>query len=184
MLFQVYSKEWSTFLHIWNCIYFYIYETVYVKLYIHKLYVHTYFFRSFSTKVITRHWIQFRVPSVSAWRLPVLCIMVWICWFHTPHPPLLLSPFAGDLELIPGLGKSPGGGNDNPLQCSCLENPMDRRVWRATVHGVTKSQTRLSDFTSLHFPLWWPEVFFLCLWVCFCLSYILFLINYEKTTSL
>ena len=42
-------------------------------------------------------------------------------------------------------------GNGNPLQYSCLENPMDRGAWRATVHGVAKSRTRLSDFTSLHF---------------------------------
>ena len=52
---------------------------------------------------------------------------------------------AGDLGSIPGLGRSPGEGNGNPLQYSCLENPMDRGAWWATVHGVTKSQTRLSD---------------------------------------
>ena len=52
---------------------------------------------------------------------------------------------AGDLGLIPGLGRSPGKRNGNPLQYSCLENPMDRGVWQATVHGVTKSQTQLSD---------------------------------------
>ena len=46
---------------------------------------------------------------------------------------------AGGLGLISGLGQSPGGGHSNPLQCSCLENPMDRGAWRATVHGVTKS---------------------------------------------
>ena len=54
---------------------------------------------------------------------------------------------AGDLGLIPGSGRSPGEGNGNPLQYYCLENPMDRGTWQATVHGVTKSQTRLSDFT-------------------------------------
>ena len=43
-------------------------------------------------------------------------------------------------------GRSPEEGNGNPLQCSCLENSMDRGAWWATVHGVTKSQTRLSDF--------------------------------------
>ena len=48
---------------------------------------------------------------------------------------------AGDLGLIPGLGRSPGGGHGNPLQYSCLENPMDRGAWWATVHGVAKSQT-------------------------------------------
>ena len=42
------------------------------------------------------------------------------------------------LGLIPGLGRSPGEGNGNPLQYSCLENPMDRGAWRATVHGVTR----------------------------------------------
>ena len=46
---------------------------------------------------------------------------------------------AGDVDSIPGPGKSPGEGNGNPLQCSCLENPMDRGAWWATVHGrVTK----------------------------------------------
>ena len=58
---------------------------------------------------------------------------------------------AGDLGSIPGSGRSPGEGNGNPLQYSCLENPMDRRAWRAIVHRVTKSQTRLSDFT---FTVW------------------------------
>ena len=52
---------------------------------------------------------------------------------------------AGDAHSVPGLGKSPGGGNGNPLQYSCLENPMDRGAWWATVHEVTKSQTRLSN---------------------------------------
>ena len=56
---------------------------------------------------------------------------------------------AGDLGSIPGSGRSPGEGNGNPLQYSCLENPTDRGAWWATVHGVTKSQTQLSDFTSL-----------------------------------
>ena len=56
---------------------------------------------------------------------------------------------AGDPGSIPGLGRSPGEGNGNPLQYSCLENPMDGGAWWATVHGVAKSRTRLSDFTSL-----------------------------------
>ena len=49
---------------------------------------------------------------------------------------------------IPGLGRSPGGGHGNPLQYSCVENPMDRGGWRATVHGVTKSQTRLKRLST------------------------------------
>ena len=54
---------------------------------------------------------------------------------------------AGDPGSIPGLGRSPGEANGNPLQYSCLENPMDGGAWLATVHGVAKSRTRLSDFT-------------------------------------
>ena len=52
---------------------------------------------------------------------------------------------AGDPGLIPGLGRSPGEGNGNPLQCPCPENSMDRGAWQATVHGVANSETRLSD---------------------------------------
>ena len=52
----------------------------------------------------------------------------------------------GDAGSIPGLGRSPGEGNGNPLQYSCLESSMDRGAWLATVHGVTKSQT-LRGFT-------------------------------------
>ena len=51
---------------------------------------------------------------------------------------------AGDMGSIPGSGRSPGEGNGNPLQDSCLENPMDRGAWWVTVHGVTKSWTRLN----------------------------------------
>ena len=47
----------------------------------------------------------------------------------------------GDPGLIPGSGRSPGVGNGNPLQCSCLENPVDRRAWQAIVHGVTDLDT-------------------------------------------
>ena len=54
---------------------------------------------------------------------------------------------AEDLGSIPGSGRSPGEGNGNPLQYLCLENPMDGGDWWAIVHGVTKSRTRLSDFT-------------------------------------
>ena len=58
---------------------------------------------------------------------------------------------AGDPGSIPGSGRSPGEGNGNPLQYFCLGNPMDGGAWWPTVHGVAKSWTRLSDFTSLHF---------------------------------
>ena len=55
---------------------------------------------------------------------------------------------SGDPGLIPGLGRFPGGGHGNPLQYFCLENPMDRGAWQATVHGVPKSQTQLSSATN------------------------------------
>ena len=51
----------------------------------------------------------------------------------------------GDLGSIPGWGRSPGEGNGNPLQYSCLENPMGKRAWKAPVHGAEKSRTRLSE---------------------------------------
>ena len=59
---------------------------------------------------------------------------------------------AGDLGSIPELGRSPGEGHGNPLQYSYLENSMDSGAWWATVHGVPKSQTQLSDFHSLIHP--------------------------------
>ena len=55
-----------------------------------------------------------------------------------------LPATARDVGLITGLGRFSGEGNGNPLQYSCLENPMDRGAWRATVHGVVKSRTRLA----------------------------------------
>ena len=62
----------------------------------------------------------------------------------------------GDLGLIPGSGISPGKGNGNPLQYSCLRNPMDRGACQATVHGITESQTQLTYFTlsSNSLPRW------------------------------
>ena len=56
---------------------------------------------------------------------------------------------AENLSLIPGSGRSPGEGTGNPLQYSCLENPMDRGAWQATVYGVAKSQTQLK-YLSMH----------------------------------
>ena len=56
----------------------------------------------------------------------------------------------GDTGLILGPRRFPGGGNDNPLQCSCLGNPMDRGAWRATVHGSQKRRTWLSSGTCTH----------------------------------
>ena len=52
---------------------------------------------------------------------------------------------AGDTDSIPGSGRCPGGGHGNPLQYSCLKNPIDRGAWWAAVHGVAQSRTRLTD---------------------------------------
>ena len=60
---------------------------------------------------------------------------------------------AGDVSFIPGLGRSLRGGNGNPLQYSCLENPMDRETWWATVHGVPKNQKWLSKWAYTQYLL-------------------------------
>ena len=65
-----------------------------------------------------------------------------------------------DRGSVPGLGRSPGEGNDNPLQYSILENPMGGGAWWSTVHGVTKSQTQLSNFTSVFHGCSSPFFFF------------------------
>ena len=64
-----------------------------------------------------------------------------------PRGSVVRNPLANaeDVDLIPGSGRSPGVRNGNPLQCSCLENSMDRGAWWATVHGAVTSQARLSD---------------------------------------
>ena len=63
----------------------------------------------------------------------------------------------GDVGLVPGSRISPGGGNENPLQYSCLGNPMDREAWWTIVHGVEKSRTRLSTHTHILF-IWLRQV--------------------------
>ena len=62
--------------------------------------------------------------------------------------PLANSRDIRDTGSVPGSGRSPGGEHGNPLQHSCLENPMDRGAWWATVHGVTESQTRLEQLNT------------------------------------
>ena len=72
---------------------------------------------------------------------------------------------AGDTGSIPGSGRLPGGGHGNPLQYSCLGNPMDQGAWRATVHGVTKNWTRLSNWSCSRslaaIGFWAPEDYIL-----------------------
>ena len=66
-----------------------------------------------------------------------------------PEPKGFPSPRkSATMGSIPGSGRSPGGGHDNPLQYSCLENPMNRRAWQTTVHGVAKSRTELKPLTT------------------------------------
>ena len=102
-------------------------------------------------------WTTRKVPSLL--HFDILCMSVW-------PPPLYYflysSANAGDVrdvDLIPGLGRSAGGGHGNPLQYSCLENPMKRRAWKATVHRVAKSWSWLK-WLSMHahsyfgFPRW------------------------------
>ena len=63
--------------------------------------------------------------------------------------PLASAGDVRDMGLISGSERSPGGGHGNPLQYSCLENPMDRGAWQATVHRVAKSQTGLKQLSTL-----------------------------------
>ena len=84
--------------------------------------------------------------------LPIIRIVAGIIGFPGGSEDKASACNAGDSGSIPGLGRSPGEGNDNPLQYSCLENPMERGAWKATVHGVLKSQTRLSDLA--HSQCW------------------------------
>ena len=76
------------------------------------------------------------VPS-SLWASQVALVVM--------NPPANVGDMSG---FDPWVRKIPGGGHKNPLKYSCLENPMDREAWQATVHGVAKSQTRLSNYTD------------------------------------
>ena len=85
-----------------------------------------------------RRWIKAPVSSGVWVRIPSLSILLGLpCSSNGKEP----ACDAGDQGSVPGLGSSSGEGNGNPLQYSCLENPIDREAWRATVHGVAKSQT-------------------------------------------
>ena len=95
-----------------------------------------------------RSWLDSRVRKIP-WkrdRLPSPVFLDFPCGSDSKES----TCNAGDPGSIPGLGRSPGEGNNYPLQYSGLKNPMDRGAWRATVHVVAKSQTQLNDF---HFSL-------------------------------
>ena len=83
-------------------------------------------------------------PWSSSTRVKILTTTA--CWLHGGSDAKESACNVGGLGSIPGLGRSPGEGNGYSLQYSCLENSMDKGAWQATVHGITKSWTRLSNF--------------------------------------
>ena len=104
------------------------------------------------------------------WAVFTFCLLWIVLWWTCMYLYTSLGIFPGSLEvkasacnvgdlgLIPGTGRSPGEGNGNPFQYSCLENPMDEGTWWATVHGVTESQTQWSDFTINYSVIYWRVV--------------------------
>ena len=105
------------------------------------------------TEVFSKRWHYFwfsilgevgdAIPGTSIWSFLIIIPQVALL---VKNPPAN----AGDIRdagLIPGLGRYPGESHGNPLQYSCPENPMDRGAWRVTVHGVAKSQTRLTQLS-------------------------------------
>ena len=99
---------------------------------------------------------------------------LWLSNFPLAFPGVSVvkspSANAGDASSVPGLGRSPGGGNGNLIQYSCLGNPMGGKAWWALVHGVTKSQTRLSDWTHKQYST--VRVRIICVYLNFIHSYI------------
>ena len=93
----------------------------------------------------------------------------WFLWFPGSSDGKESVWNAGDPGLIPGSGMSPAEGRGNPLQWSCLENPMDWGAWGATVHGVAKRQTRLSDGHTravMELALEWPATCLMAVFPC------------------
>ena len=79
------------------------------------------------------------------WDTSLSCVVILILGFPLSSVGKESAYNAGELGSIPGLGRSPGEGNGNPLQYSCLENPMERGAWKATVHGVTRVGHNLAN---------------------------------------
>ena len=121
--------------------------------------IHNWQFFTFSTWKTLCHLCLAFVAS-SDWAT-VICHVIWCFLIGSGGKESACN--VGDLSLIPGSGRSPGEGNGNPHQYSCLENPMDGGVWQATVNGIAKSWTWLSDFTFIimyHFSLAGFKTFF------------------------
>ena len=111
-----------------------------------------------------RSWLSTRSPRTSFQPLPargevdhaldalwaVLLQMLGLPRWLSGKESVCIARDTGNMGLIFGLGRSPGKGNGHPLQYSCLENPMDRGAWQATVHGVAKSQTQPSCTSTHH----------------------------------
>ena len=74
--------------------------------------------------------------------------MSGLTWWLSSKESACRAGAAGDVSSILGLGRSPGGGHDKPLQYSCLENPKDRGAWQPTIHRVARSQTQLKRHTT------------------------------------
>ena len=109
------------------------------------VYTHTHVYIFFSTRGYYRYWIYF--PVLYRFLLVIYFVYSSMCVLGLPRwlsgkESAWNARDTGGTGLIPGSGRSLGGGHGNPLQYSCLENPMDRGAWRATVHGVTKSWTQ------------------------------------------
>ena len=95
---------------------------------------------------LTPYWSYRSCSTYYTGNLIKVCIGVWFngfpCGASGKEPACQCGLDEGDLGSIPGPGRSPGGGHGNPLQYSCLESPMDKGAWKATVHGVAQSQTQ------------------------------------------
>ena len=94
------------------------------------------------------HSLTIKPQTLNISSLALLCTH-FPCWVPGGSDGEVSTYSAGDRGSIPGLGRSPGGGNGNPLQYSCLENPMDCSLPGSSVHGVAKSRTRLSDWATI-----------------------------------
>ena len=79
---------------------------------------------------------------------PQVLILLGFSRWLSGKEPICSTGDTGDVDSIPGGGRLRGGGHGNPLQYSCLENPMNRRGWRAAVHGVTKNRARLKRLST------------------------------------
>ena len=114
------------------------------RIHLNNKYICTYIIYVFNWRIITLNYCDAFCRTSTSINHRCACVQLALVVKKLPAN-------AGDVTdtgSIPGLGKSPGGGHGNPLQFSCLENPMDRGVWWAMVQRVTKSQTRLKQLST------------------------------------